>query len=76
MGTADFVTGSTPVLEPATLRNRQFSVTGKPVVSTGIEAGSLLVRMGTTDSSVTSNTREPVTLRNRQHSGAGNSLNH
>ena len=68
------VTSSTTVPEPATLQNRQFSVTGKPVVSIGFEAGFLPLRMGT-DSSVTGNTPEPVKLRNRQHSGAGNSLN-
>ena len=51
------------VPEPATLRNRQFS--GKPVVSTGFEAGFLPLRMGT-DSSVTGNTPEPTTLSNRQ----------
>ena len=73
MGTADFfVTSSTPVPEPATLRNRQFSVTGKPVVSTGFEAGFLPLSMGTTDSSVTGNTPEPATLRNGQHSGTSN----
>ena len=61
-------------LSPSILCNRETSVTGEPVVSTGFKAGFLPLRMGTADFSGTGNTREPVTLRNRQHSVKGNSL--
>ena len=58
---------------PSILCNRETSVTGEPVVSTGFEAGFLQVRMGIADFSGTGNTPELATLRNRQHSGTSRS---